>query len=138
MASPAVAAPASQATTYRYFVVKCEHIPASAITPELVERDRLPGDAPRGCVRAPAGVMFHARLDNGIEQIALTDRRGEFTIQKPAGVAVDVELPHGGAGRFPSLLGYRPLHAVDHIPTNDPDCTPLPAPVCKRVFVLVP
>jgi hypothetical protein len=82
--------------------------------------------------------MFHARLDNGIEQLALTDRRGEFTIQKPAGVAVDVELPHGGAGRYPSLLGYRPLQAIDHIPASDTECGARPAQVCKRVYILVP
>ena len=68
----------------------------------------------------------------------LTDRHGEFAFQKPDGVGVEVDMPEGVNGRFPSLLGYQPVDVFDRIPANDPACAPGTAEVCKRVYVLVP
>ncbi len=135
--TPAIPADGS-AQTYRFLVVTCEEPPADLITPEDVERGNLAVGASRQCVRAPAGVMFHVRLDSGREEAVLTDRRGEFSFQKPDGIAAEIEMPQGGAGRFPSLLGYQPVAIVDGIPANDPECAAGSAEACERVYVLVP
>jgi hypothetical protein len=68
----------------------------------------------------------------------MTDRRGEFAVQKPSGIGVEVDMPEGMNGRFPSLLGYQPLDVFDRIAANDPACIPETTEVCKRVYVLVP
>ena len=126
------------AMTYRYFVVKCEQLPAADITPDQVESGDLPTDSQRECVRAPAGVLFHIHRDDGSGEVALTDRWGEFVVQKPEGLGVDIDMPAGGNGRFPSLIGYQPVEVFDRIPGIDPDCEPGTEEACKRVYVLVP
>jgi hypothetical protein len=68
----------------------------------------------------------------------LTDRHGELAFQKPDGVGVEVDMPQGVNGRFPSLLGYQPVDVFDRIPANDPSCVRGTTEVCKRVYVLVP
>jgi hypothetical protein len=138
VASPAPSVEGQPTTTYRYLVVTCERFPERVITPEQVESDRLRTDFESGCVRAPAGVLFHVHLGDGATELALTDRRGEFAVQKPGGVSVEVDMPQGVNGRFPSLLGYQPVDVFDRIPANDPTCVPGTAGVCKRVYVLVP
>ena len=70
--------------------------------------------------------------------MALTDRWGEFVVQKPEGLGVDIDMPSGGNGRFPSLIGYQPVEVFDRIPGIDPDCEPGTEEACKRVYVLVP
>jgi hypothetical protein len=126
------------ATAYRYLVITCERLPAEVITPEQVERDGLLMDSGSQCVRAPAGVLFHVHRDDGSSEVVLTDRRGEFAFQKPDGIGVEVDMPQGVNGRFPSLLGYQPEEIFDRIPANDLACLPGTAEVCKRVYVLVP
>jgi len=139
VASPEAEVAANQLTTnYRYYVVKCEQLPPADITPEQVESDNLPTDSQRECVRAPAGVLFHVHRDDGSGEVALTDRLGEFDFQKPEGIGVEVDMPAGGNGRFPSLIGYQPIEVFDSIPANDPACVPGTAGPCKRVYVLVP
>jgi hypothetical protein len=95
-------------------------------------------DSGSRCVRAPAGILFHVHLSDGATELALTDRRGEFALQKPEGIEVEVDMPEGVNGRFPSLLGYQPLDVFDRIPADDPACIASTAEVCKRVYVLVP
>ena len=98
-------------------------------------------DCPRTgsrCVRAPAGVLFHVHRDDGSGEVVLTDRHGELAFQKPDGVGVEVDMPQGVNGRFPSLLGYQPVDVFDRIPANDPSCVRGTTEVCKRVYVLVP
>ena len=139
VASPGAEAHANpQNATYRYFVVKCEQLPGADITPELVESDNLPTDSQSECVRAPAGVLFHVNRDDGSSEVALTDRWGEFAFQKPEGIGVAVDIPAGGNGWFPSLIGYEPVEIVDRIPANDPACLPATEEECKRVYVFVP
>ncbi len=139
VASPGAAVePGRPLVTYRYYVVKCEQFPAADITPEQVESDTLPTDSQRECVRAPAGVLFHVHRDDGSGEVVLTDRWGEFVFQKPEGIGVEVDMPAGGNGRFPSLIGYQPVEVFDSIPANDPACLPGTAGPCKRVYVLVP
>jgi hypothetical protein len=139
VASPEAATTANALNaTYRYLVVKCEQLPPADITPEQVESDTLPTDSQGECVRAPAGVLFHVHRDDGSGEIALTDRWGEFAFQKPAGIGVEVDMPAGGNGRFPSLIGYQPVEVFDRIPATDPTCLPDTAEACKRVYVLVP
>jgi hypothetical protein len=137
-ASPVPAVPSQATTAYRYLVVTCESIPAGVITPDQVEYDSLLTDSGSRCVRAPAGVLFHVHLSDGATTLALTDRRGEFAVQKPNGIGVEVDMPEGVNGRFPSLLGYQPLEVFDRIPAENPACQPETAEVCKRVYVLVP
>ena len=92
--------------------------PGGVITPEQVESDSLLTDSGSRCVRAPAGVLFHVHRDDGATRVALTDRRGEFAFQKPDGIGVEVDMPEGVNGRFPSLLGYQPLEVFDRIPAE--------------------
>src|SRR3712207_6661795 len=113
-------------------------LPVADIVPDHVESSDLPTDAQRECVRAPAGVLFHIHRDDGSGEVALTNRWGEFAFQKPEGIGVDVDMPAGGNGRFPSLIGYQPVGVFDRIPASDPDCEPGTTEVCKRVYVLVP
>jgi hypothetical protein len=134
--SPAPAVQSQTTTAYRYLVVTCEQIPGSVITPDQVESDSLL-DSESRCVRAPAGVLFHVHLGDGTTKLALTDRRGEFALQKPDRIGAEVDMPEGANGRFPSLLGYQPLDVFDRIPADDPACVP-GTEVCKRVYVLVP
>ena len=115
----------------------CERIPQEVITPEQVESDSLPTDPGSFCVRAPAGVVFHVHLGDGVTELALTDRHGEFAFRKPDGVGVEVDMPEGVNGGFPSLLGYQPLDVFDRIPADDPACPPGSTEVCQRVYVLV-
>jgi hypothetical protein len=122
-------------TTYRYIVVTCEQPPAGTITPAQVANDDRSPAADRDCVRAPAGVLFHLRWETGASASALTDRHGEFTVARPDGVGVDVAMPEGRSGWFPSLVGYQPLQSVDRLPPRDPACAP--GTECKRVYVLV-
>jgi hypothetical protein len=136
-ASPVPTVQSQPATTYRYLVVVCQQIPDPAITPDQVESDSLLVDFGGRCVRAPAGVLFHVHLSDGATKLALTDRRGEFSLQKPNGTGVEVDMPQGVNGRFPSLLGFQPLDVFDRIPADDPACVP-GTEVCKRVYVLVP
>src|SRR5215204_1806696 len=136
--SPIPAVQSQTMTPYRYLVVTCDGIPERDITPDQVESDSLLTDSGSRCVRAPAGVLFHVHLSDGATKIELTDRRGEFAVQKPSGIGVEVDMPQGVNGRFPSLLGYQPLDVFDRIPANDPTCPPGSAEVCKRVYVLVP
>jgi hypothetical protein len=103
-----------------------------------VEGDNLPTDSQRECARAPAGVLFHVHRDDGSGEVVLTDRWGEFFFQKPEGIGVEVDMPSGGNGRFPSLIGYQPIDVFDRIPATDPDCAPEMMDACKRVYVLVP
>jgi len=138
-AATPVSAPVGQTTTtYRYLVVTCELLPAAAITPEQIESDDLPIDDQHQCVRAPAGVMFHVHLGDGSTELRLTDRHGEFAFEKPAGIEVEVDMPQGANGRFPSLIGYRPVERFDRIPANDPECVPGTVEPCQRVYVLAP
>ncbi len=137
-ASPAPAVQSQTTTAYRYLVVTCESIPEGVIKPDQVERDELLLDSGSRCVRAPAGVLFHVHLSDGATSLALTDRRGEFAVQKPNGIGVEVDMPEGVNGRFPSLLGYQPLDVFDRIPADDPACQSETVEVCKRVYVLVP
>jgi hypothetical protein len=95
-------------------------------------------DSASRCIRAPAGVLFHVHRDDGSGEVVLTDRHGEFVFQKLDGVGVEVDMPEGANGRFPSLLGYQPIEVIDRIPANDPTCVPGTAQVCKRAYVLVP
>jgi hypothetical protein len=138
VASPVPPIQAQATTAYRYLVVTCDRLPETVITPEQVERDSLPTDGQQECVRAPAGVMFHVHRNDGTTELALTDRRGEFDVQKPDGIAVEVDMPQGVNGRFPSLLGYQPLEIFDRIPADDPACPTGTGDICKRVYVLVP
>src|SRR5215207_2365037 len=138
MAPPAPRAEGQPTTAYRYLVVTCERIPQEGITPEQVESDSLPTDPGSFCVRAPAGVLFHVHLGDGVTELALTDRRGEFAFRKPDSVGVEVDMPEGVNGRFPSLLGYQPVDVFDRIPANDPDCERGTPETCTRVYVLVP
>jgi hypothetical protein len=138
VASPAPLVRSQTTTPYRYLVVTCEQIPGEDITPDQVESDSLLAESESGCVRAPAGVLFHVHLSDGAMELALTGRGGEFVLHKPDGIGVEVDMPAGAYGRFPSLLGYQPLDVFDRIPANDPDCergTPDP---CTRVYILVP
>jgi hypothetical protein len=137
-ASPVSPIPGQPTTAYRYLVVTCQRLPDGVITPEHVESDRLLMDSGSGCSRAPAGVMFHVHLGDNATELALTDRHGEFAFQKPEGIEVEVDMPEGVNGRFPSLLGYQPLEIFDRIPADDPECPPGTAEVCKRVYVLIP
>jgi hypothetical protein len=137
-ATPAPAAQSQATTAYRYLVVTCERIPEGVITPDQVESGSLLTDSGSRCVRAPAGVLFHVHVGGGATELALTDRRGEFALQKPEGIEVEVDMPEGMNGRFPSLLGYQPLDVFDRIPADDPACVPEKAGTCKRVYVLVP
>jgi hypothetical protein len=138
VASPVPPAEAQTTTSYRYLVVTCRRLPDGVINPDQVERDSLLADPGSGCVRAPAGVMFDVHLGDGTTELALTDRRGEFAFRKPDGIGVQVDMPQGVNGRFPSLLGYQPVEIFDRIPANDPTCPPGTTEVCKRVYVLVP
>ena len=138
VASPVPPVAGRPSSAYRYLVVTCQLLPEGDITPEQVENDSLPTGSGSRCVRAPAGVMFHVHVGDNATELALTDRRGEFAFQKPEGIEVDVDMPEGVNGRFPSLLGYQPLEIFDHIPANDPACVPGTAEICKRVYVLVP
>jgi len=138
VASPAPLIEGQPTTTYRYLVVACERIPEAVITPDRVESDSLLMDSGSRCIRAPAGVLFHVHRDDGSGEVVLTDRRGEFAFQKPDGIGVEVDLPQGVNGRFPSLLGYQPVDIFDRIPAVDPACPPGTTEVCKRVYVLVP
>ena len=138
MAPPAPRAEGQPTTAYRYLVVTCERIPQEVITPEQVESASLPTDPGSFCVRAPAGVLFHVHLGDGVTELALTDRRGEFAFRKPDSVGVEVDMPEGVNGRFPSLLGYQPVDVFDRIPANDPDCERGTPETCTRVYVLVP
>jgi hypothetical protein len=138
VASSATPAGNQATTAYRYLVVTCGRIPSRAITPEQVEGESLLAGSASGCVRAPAGVVFHVHLGDGATELALTDRWGEFAFRKPDGVSVEVDMPQGVNGRFPSLLGYQPLDVFDRIPVDDPACPPGTTEVCKRVYILVP
>jgi hypothetical protein len=138
IASPSPPVQGQPTTAYRYLVVTCERLPEGVITPEQVESEGRPRDSEGGCVRAPAGVLFHVHLGDGATELALTDRRGEFAFQKPDGIGVEVDMPEGVNGRFPSLLGYQPVEVFDRIPANDPACVPGTAEPCTRVYVLVP
>jgi hypothetical protein len=138
VASPAPPVESQPTTAYRYLVVTCEWLPEEVITPDQVERDGLPTDSGSGCIRAPAGVLFHVHRDDGSGQILLTDRHGEFAFQKPDGIGVEIDMPEGANGRFPSLLGYQPVKVFDRIPANDLACLPATTELCKRVYVLVP
>ena len=137
-ASPAPAVQNQTTTAYRHLVVTCESIPEGVITPDQVEHDNLLLDSNSRCVRAPAGVLFHVHLSDGATKLALTDRRGEFSLEKPNGIGVEVDMPQGANGRFPSLLGFQPLDVFDRIPAEDPACPLGTGEVCKRVYVLVP
>jgi hypothetical protein len=137
-ASPIPAVQSQTMTPYRYLVVTCDGIQERDITPDQVESDNLLTDSGSRCVRAPAGVLFHVHLSDGATKIELTDRRGEFAVQKPSGIGVEVDMPEGMNGRFPSLLGYQPLDVFDRIAANDPACMPGTGEICKRVYVLVP
>jgi hypothetical protein len=138
VASSATPAGNQATTAYRYLVVTCARIPVEAITPDQVESDSLLAGSASGCVRAPAGVVFHVHLGDGATELALTDRWGEFAFRKPDGVSVEVDMPQGVNGRFPSLLGYQPLDVFDRILVDDPACPPGTTEVCKRIYVLVP
>ena len=138
VASPSPPLPDQPTTAYRYLVVTCERIPERVVTPEQVESDSLLTESESRCVRAPAGVLFHVHRDDGSGEVVLTDRLGEFAFQRPVGIGVEVDMPEGANGRFPSLLGYQPLEVFDRIPANDPACLSGIAEVCKRVYVLVP
>jgi hypothetical protein len=138
VASPAPRAEGQPTTSYRYLVVTCEQIPERVITPDQVESDSQLMDSGSRCVRAPAGVLFHVHLADGVTKLALTDRSGEFVLQKPNDIGAEVDMPEGVNGRFPSLLGYQPLETFDRIPASDPDCKPGTSETCKRVYVLVP
>jgi hypothetical protein len=138
VASPAPPVQGQPATAYRYLVVTCQRLPQRVITPEQVESGNVPTGSGSGCVRAPAGVLFHVHRDDGSGEVVLSDRWGEFTFQKPDSIGVEVDMPEGVNGNFPSLLGYQPLDVSDRIPANDPACPPGTAAVCKRVYVLVP
>jgi hypothetical protein len=135
IASPTLPVEGQPTTAYRYLVVTCDRLPEEIITPEQVESDGL---SQQECVRAPAGVMFHVHRNDGTTELALTDRRGEFDVQKPDGIAVEVDMPQGVNGRFPSLLGYQPLEIFDRIPAADPARPTGTGDICKRVYVLVP
>jgi hypothetical protein len=138
VASPASPDQGQPITTYRYLVVTCERIPERAVTPDQVESESLFTDSGSRCVRAPAGVLFHVHQDDGRGEVVLTDRKGEITFQKPAGIGVEVDMPEGASGRFPSLLGYQPVKVFDRVPADDPACPPGTATDCKRVYVLMP
>ena len=138
VASPASSARSQTTTPYHYLVLTCESIPAAVLTPDQVESDSLLMDSGSRCARAPASVLFHVQLSDGGTELVLTDRRGEFTFQKPEGIGVEVDMPQGANGRFPSLLGFQPLDVFDRIPAEDPACPLAAAEACKRVYVLVP
>jgi hypothetical protein len=122
--------------TYRYLVATCDRLPAEEITPPSLERSEAGADSASGCVRAPAGILFHVQFDDGVSEQALTGRHGEFLIQVPGGQGADIGMPQGGAGRFPSLLGFEPVTPIDRIAADDPTCEG--GEVCERVYVLVP
>lgn len=134
---PAADPAGETATTYRYFVVTCQRFPAMPITPEQADRDELPRDPIQNCARAPAGVMFDILFADGSGRVVLTDRRGQFVFLKPHGLAVDVNMPEGAHGNFPSLLGFQPMMSADRIPAYDSTCSSEDQSGCKRVFVLV-
>jgi hypothetical protein len=138
VASPVSPVEDQPTTTYHYLVVTCQRLPEGRITPEQVERDSLPTGTGSRCVRAPAGILFHIHRDDGNSAVVLTDRWGKFAVQKPDGIGVEVDMPQGVNGRFPSLLGYQPVEIFDRIPANDLACLPGTADVCKRVYVLAP
>jgi hypothetical protein len=138
VASPALLVRSQTTTPYRYLVVTCESIPGDVITPDQVESDSLLAESESGCVRAPAGILFHIHLSDGATELALTGRDGEFVFQKPDGIGVEVDMPEGAYGRFPSLLGYQPLDVFDRIPADVPDCERGTPETCTRVYVLVP
>jgi hypothetical protein len=138
VASPAPPVEGQPTTTYRYLVVTCERLLEEIITPDQVASDSLPMDSGDRCIRAPAGVLFHVHRDDGSSEVVLTDRHGEFAFQKLDGVGVEVDMPEGANGRFPSLLGYQPVEILDRIPAYDPACPTGTAENCKRVYVLVP
>lgn len=138
VASPAPPVAGQPTTTYRYLVVACERISEGVITPEQIESDDLPTDSGSRCIRAPAGVLFHVHRDDGSAQVVLTDRHGEFAFEKPDGIGVEVDMPEGANGNFPSLLGYQPVDIFDRIPASDPTCPPGSVDACKQVYVLVP
>jgi hypothetical protein len=132
------ATPMSATATYRYLVVACAQLPDGPIAPERVIAGDLPADPQAACVRAPAGIVFQVQRDDGGEEVALTDRFGAFTVRKPDGVAVVVDLPEGHGGNYPSLLGYGPANPFDHLPAHDPACPAGASQPCDRVYVLVP
>ncbi len=138
VASPAPPVADQPATTYRYLVVTCERLPERPITPDQIESGSLPADSGSRCVRAPAGVLFHVHRDDESGEVVMTDRHGEFAFEKPDGIGVEVDMPEGANGYFPSLLGYQPIEVFDRIPASDPACRLGTAEVCKRVYVLVP
>jgi hypothetical protein len=138
VASPAPAVADQPTTTYHYLVVTCERLPEEVITSEQVESDSLPTDSGSRCIRAPAGILFHVHRDDGSGEVVLTDRHGEFAFEKPDGIGVEVDMPEGANGNFPSLLGYQPIEVFDRIPASDPACPPGTAQVCKRTYVLMP
>ena len=121
--------------SYRYRVVACDRLPAAGLTPRTVESDEALAASEAGCARAPAGILFHVVFDDGAGMVTLTGRHGEFRFQRPAGQAAEVSLPEGGAGRFPSLLGYQPVNPIDRIEADD-SCQA--GEVCERIYVLVP
>jgi hypothetical protein len=121
---------------YRYLIVTCDRLPAEEVTPRRVESDEAGAGSDAGCVRAPAGILFHVRFDDGARELALTGRHGEFLVQIPDGQGADVGIPQGAAGRFPSLLGFRPVNRIDRIEADDPACQG--ETVCDRVYVFVP
>jgi hypothetical protein len=130
--------PDGSLVTYRVFIVTCEERPPETLTAAEVAGDNLPTRPPFACNRAPAGVLVHVHRDDGVIERRLSDRNGEITFQKPDGIGVDVDLPQGGAGRFPSLIGYRPAEAVHRIPAYDPACVPGSSMICERVYLLLP
>ena len=138
VASPDPAVMGQSSSTYRYLVVTCARIPERVVTADQIESDDPLTESGSGCVRAPAGVLFDVHRTDGSSEVAVTDRFGEFAFLKPDGIGVEVDMPQGVNGRFPSLLGYQPLDIFDRIPADDPACPPGTTEVCKRVYVLVP
>jgi hypothetical protein len=138
VATPVVE-PDESMVTYRYFIVTCEALPEDGITPEQVTRDRLPTEPPYSCARAPAGVLIHLHRDDGAIESFLTNRRGEITVRKQDGGSVELDVPQGGEGRYPSLIGYRPVESLHQIPAHDAGCgvETENGMVCERVYVLV-
>jgi hypothetical protein len=137
--SPPVAGLDASTVTYRYYIVTCEALPEDVITPEQMTRDRLPTKPPYSCARAPAGVLLHVHRDDGTIESLLTNRGGEITVRKQDGAGVELDVPQGGEGRYPSLIGYRPVEPLHQIPAHDPGCEieTENGKVCERVYVLV-
>jgi hypothetical protein len=137
--SPPVAGPDASTVTYRYYIVTCEALPEDVITPEQMTRDRLPTKPPYSCARAPAGVLLHVHRDDGTIESLLTNRGGEIIVRKQDGAGVELDVPQGGEGRYPSLIGYRPVEPLHQIPAHDPGCEieTENGKVCERVYVLV-